>query len=176
MAHQQSKYPLPTGLTLHRDQFFSFCVPRHWRKLHWTDQREGVIYVPDLTDLFTFLAVDVQELGMCVYPSDLDTLAENFFEAIQHMPEGCIDTHHKQVMGGQLELEAKYLFREQGRICQRWTRVFYHQTRQIMVTAQGATPEKYNFWLPCFFEIMTTTTIYNQAPNAVLRQPSASSV
>ena len=46
--------------------------------------------------------------------------------------------------------------------------MFYDGTHQIMMTAQGASPDKYAYWLPLFFEAMMTAKIYCTKSKAVL--------
>jgi hypothetical protein len=44
--------------------------------------------------------------------------------------------------------------------------VYYQDDRQIAITAQGATPDKYDYWLPWFFEAMMTTKIHREKPTS----------
>jgi hypothetical protein len=162
--HAHQEYPAVTGLIWHRDQYYSFFIPIDWHKMAWPDDREGVIYGPDATDPLTVFAVDIKDLGTLITADDLDVLAAGFFEGIEQLPESEIEHRDQRVTGKLLELEAKYRFREQGETRKRWVRVFYNGTRQIAMTAQGATTEKYDYWLPWFFEAMMTADIHNQKP------------
>jgi hypothetical protein len=99
-----------------------------------------------------------------VTADDLEILAEGFFQSIEQLPECEIESRDQKVAGAQPELEAKYTFCDQGQRRKRWIRMFYHQTRQIAMTAQGATPEKYDYWLPWFFEAMMTAKVHSEKP------------
>ncbi|MBN1284527.1 MAG: hypothetical protein JXB47_03935 [Anaerolineae bacterium] len=132
--------------------------------MHWSDDRTGVIYGPDPADPFTVFAVDLKDLGTLVTAADLDALAEGLFGSIERLPASEIETREQKATGKLLELEAKYTFCEQGETRKCWKRVFYHETRQIAMTAQGATPEKYDYWLPLFFEAMMTANVHNVKP------------
>jgi len=168
MAEQARKeYPSAKGLLWYRDQYYSFFVPNHWHQFHWADGREGVIYGPDPADPLTVFAVDIQDLGTPITGDDLDILAEGFFETIERLPGSAIEHRQQKATGRLLELEAKYRFEEEGATRKRWARVFYSQTRQIAMTAQGATPEKYDYWLPWFFEAMMTAKIHNEKPTSI---------
>lgn len=158
------KYPAIKGLRWHRDPYFSFYIPNDWHTFHWADEREGVIYGPDADDPYTIFAVDLKDLGTNITGDDLDILAEGFFESIESLPDCVIESRKQKVTGKLLELEAKYTYTEQGQTRKRWVRQFYHYTRQIAMTAQGATPEKYDYWLPLFFEAMMTATVHNSKP------------
>jgi hypothetical protein len=158
------KYPAVKGLTWHRDQYYSFFVPMDWHIFRWSDGRQGAIYGPDSADPLTIFAVDVKDLGTALTPSDLNILAEGFFESIAQLPQVNIEHRDQKVAGKLLELEAKYIFSEADETRKRWVRLFYHETRQITMAAQGATPEKYDYWLPWFFEAMMTAQVHNQKP------------
>ncbi len=160
----QKQYPAIKGLTWHRDQYYSFYTPLDWHRFYWADDRQGEIHGPDPDDPLTVFAVDVKDLGTQVTADDLDVLAEGFFESIEQLPESHIEFRDQKTAGSQLKLETKYTFREQGETRKCWVRVFYHGTRQIAMTAQGATPEKYDYWLPWFFEAMMTAQVHSTKP------------
>ena len=165
MAGQaQKEYPAIKGLTWYREEYYSFFVPLDWHKLDWSDDREGVVYAPDVDDPQTVFAVYINTFDTLFTPDDLDPLSEGFLESIAQLPDSEIESHHQKIAGKQLEVEAKYSFREDGEIRRRWVRMCYHQTRQIVMTAQGATLEKYDYWLPIFFETMMTARIHNHKP------------
>jgi hypothetical protein len=163
MAVQFNKiYPAVHGLIWHRDRYYSFFIPNNWFKLDWSDDREGVIYAPDPRDPYTVFAVSLKDLGITVTADDLDILAEGFFESIEALAEADIEYSNQRATDRLLELEAKYTFCEQGEIRKRWVRVFFRGRHQIVMTAQGAAPEKYDYWLPYFFEAMMTAQIHNK--------------
>ena len=163
-SKSQKQYPVIKGLTWHRDNYYSFYVPIDWHRFAWSDDRQGVIYGPDPDDPSTVFAVFFKDLGTPITADDLDVLAGAFFETIGGLPESNIEARHQKVTGRLLELEAKYTFQEGGETRKCWGRVLYHETRQIAMTAQGATPEKYDYWLPVFFEAMMTAEIHTKRP------------
>jgi len=162
-ARQQ--YPAITGLTWHRHRYYSFFTPVDWHPFTWPDGSEGDIYGPDSNDPLTVFAVSLQDLGTRLTADDLDTVAEGFFGTIEQLPEVCIEVREQKMVGKLLELEAKYTFVEQGETRKRWTRVFYHESRQVTMTGQGATVQKYDYWLPIFFQAMMTARVHNQKPS-----------
>lgn len=164
-SHAPKQYPPIKGLRWHRDQYYSFFIPDDWYQCDWSDDRTGVIYAPEETDLQTVFAVDIKDLGTRIEPEDLDVLAEAFFESIHQLPQAALESQGQRVAGRQLELEAKYTFEEQGQTRKRWVRVFYLGQWQIAMTAQGATPEKYQYWLPWFFQAMMTAKVHYSKPN-----------
>jgi hypothetical protein len=160
------RYPTVKGLTWHRHQYYSFFTPMDWHLFAWADDRQGEIYGPDPNDPSTVFSVAIKALGTSITADDLDVLSEGFVEAIEQLPESNITARSQKVVGKLIELEAKYTFREQGETRKCWVRVFYHETRQIAMMAQGATPEKYDYWLPMFFEAMMTARIHSKKPEA----------
>ncbi len=162
-THKQ--YPAIKGLTWHRDRYYSFFAPMDWHRFVWPDEQYGEIYGPDPDDPSTVFGVVLQDLGTAPTPDDLDVLAEGFFETIESLPEVTIESRSQEVIGGLLLLETKYTCREGGDIHKRWVRVYYHETRQITMLAQGSTPETYDYWLPMFFESMMTARVHNTKPD-----------
>lgn len=164
MTTPQKQYPVIKGLTWHRNRYYSFFLPIDWLRFTWSDDRQGEVYGPDPNDPFTTFSVDMKDLGIVVSADDLEALAEGFFEAVERLPDAAIEMRQQKVTGRVLELEARYTFCDQGQTRKCWVRVFYHITRQITMTAQGATPEKYDYWLPIFFEAMMTANVHNEKP------------
>jgi hypothetical protein len=160
----QNFYPAIQGLTWHRTQYYSFFLPMNWHPFVWTNGRDGKLFGPDPNDPATIFAVDLLDLGVPVTAADLAALAEGFFEGIEHLPAANIESRQQTVIGRIIHLEAQYTFQEQGMLRKRWTRLFYDETRQITMTAQGASPEKYHYWLPWFFEAMMTAKIHRHFP------------
>ena len=156
--------PAFKGLSWHRNQYYSFFIPLDWHQFEWGDNREGVIYGPDPADPHTIFAVEVTDAGFQIKPDDLDALAEGFFTGIENLPDVEIENRDQRVVGAMVALEAKYTYRDQDIVRKRWTRVLYHQTRQVALTAQGATSEKYHYWLPMFNEAMMTAKVHNTMP------------
>ncbi len=165
MDSSPRQYPAIKGLAWHRAQYYSFFAPIDWQPFSWPDDRAGEIYGPDPDDPLTVFSVAVQDLGTAIASEDLDTLADGFFETIEQMPESDIEVRDQQATDMPLMLEAKYTFRDQQDTRKCWVRVFYHGTRQITMTAQGATVEKYNYWQPLFFEAMMTARVHTQKPD-----------
>lgn len=164
----QKQYPSIRGLTWHRHQYYSFFTPIDWHRFEWADDSEGEIYGPDPEDPTTLFAVALYHLNTTVTAADLDILAEGFFEAIQQLPQAQIEAQDQRIAGKQLELEVKYTFVEQEETRKRWVRVFYHETRQITMTAQGTTPNRYDYWLPMFFQAMMTAKVHSEKPSLSL--------
>lgn len=165
MTNQTTKRrPVFKGLRWHREQYFSFFIPVDWSRFNWQDDRQGALYGPSADDAHTIFAVELQDLGFPISDDDLDDLFDGFLTGIQQLPGVEIESSEKRVAGALVSLEAKYTFLENETTRKRWVRVLYHNTRQIAFTAQGATPEIYDYWLPMFFEAMMTAKVHSTLP------------
>jgi hypothetical protein len=156
--------PVFKGLRWHREQYFSFFVPVDWHRFNWQDDRQGALYGPSADDAHTVFAADLRDLGFTVAAADLDDLFEGFMAGIQQLPGVEIELSDKRVVGKLITLEAKYIFTDDEMTRKRWVRVLYHGTRQIAFTAQGATPDTYDYWLPMFYEAMMTARVHSTLP------------
>lgn len=165
--NKETKKPTPSfkGLNWHREQYYSFFIPIDWHKGNWHDDRTGIICSPSQEDNYTLFAVEVNDLGTTLTADDLPYLSKGFLDGIKNLPESKIDSKKEAVTGKLLQLEAKYTFLEDGQTRKRWVRVFYQGTRQTTVTAQGATVEAYDYWLPMFNEAMMTINVHNTMPD-----------
>ena len=168
MTDQATKRrPVFKGLTWHREQYFSFFIPVDWPRFDWQDERQGVLFGPSADDAHTIFAVELRDLEFSISDDDLDDLFDGFLTSIQHLPGVDIELSEKRVTGEQKQLEAKYTFIEDEMTRKRWVRVLYHGTHQIAFTAQGATPETYDYWLPMFYQAMMTAKIHSTIPRDV---------
>jgi hypothetical protein len=158
--------PAFKGLFWQKSQYYSFFRPTDWHEFQWADGREGIILGPNVDDPLTVFAVELTDLGMTTTPDDFDDLDAGFIEGIEQLPGYELEDHQTWVQGSIICLAAKYTYLEDDIRRKRWVRVFYQDNRQIVMTAQGATVETYDYWLPMFYEAMMTTKIHRFAPKA----------
>lgn len=164
--------PVFKGLSLHKEPYlgFSFFRPIDWHQFDWLDERQGVLFGPNTADNTTLFGVAVQDLGMEVTAEDMPDLYAGFIEAIEQLAESRIAWQEQWKIGGLIGIEAKYTYRDGDKTRKRWVRVLYQDTRQITVTAQGATVADYDYWLPMFYESLMTFRIYT-SPGYKRQQP-----
>lgn len=167
-TNEQQQRPSFKGLNWYREDYFSFFVPMDWQKVQPQAGRQGVIFIPPTDDMHTLYAVDVVDLGTKITSDDLPYLSTGFLDGIKNLPNRKIETKGEKVVGKQIHLEAKYTFEEDGETRKRWVRVFYDDTRQVTVTAQGKTVDAYEYWLPMFFEAMMTVKVHHAVPDSPL--------
>lgn len=157
--------PVFRGLKWHRHENFSFFIPIDWNEFSWNDGREGVVYGPDAEDDQTLFAAQVVDLGFAITKDDEQAVAEGFFGAIQALPAVEIEEREQEVLyGPRIHLQARYCFNDGDRRRKRWVRGLYRHNFQVLLTAQGATPQKFQYWLPMFFEAMMTAGVHHTKP------------
>lgn len=159
---QRPERPAFYGLTWQRDTHFSFMRPNTWHQFEWLDDRQGVLFGPTPEDTHTLFAVDVKDIGIHVDADDLPDLEAGFLDGIANLQESEIEWRDTWKAGAVMGTEAKYTFREGAHVRKRWVRVLYQDSRQITVTAQGATVEEYHYWLPMFNEQMMTFKVHSK--------------
>ena len=157
--------PVFRGLKWHRHENFSFFIPIDWNEFSWNDGREGVVYGPDAEDDQTLFAAQVVDLGFAITKDDEQAVADGFFGAIEALPAVEIEEREQEVLyGPRIHLQARFCFNDGDRRRKRWVRGLYRHKYQVLLTAQGATPEKFQYWLPMFYEAMMTAGVHLTKP------------
>ena len=157
--------PVFRGLSWHRHDNYSFFIPLDWHEFTWDDGREGVVFGPDPDDDQTIFAAQFVDLGLDIRAEDEEAIAEGFFGAIESLPGADIESREQEVLyGPRIHLQARFCFDDGGQTRKRWVRGLYRHQFQVLLTAQGATPEKFHYWLPMFFEAMMTAGVHLQKP------------
>ena len=157
--------PVFRGLHWHRHDNYSFFIPIDWHEFSWDDGREGVVYGPDAEDDQTLFAAQLVDLGFEIKAEDAEAIAEGFFGAIEALPGVRIESREQEVLyGPRVHLQARYCFDDGEHRRKRWVRGLYRHHFQLLLTAQGATPEKFQYWLPMFYEAMMTAGVHLQKP------------
>ncbi len=164
MSTPHRPYPSIQGLTWHRTRYYSFFTPMNWHRFEWPDGRDGQVYGPDPDDPHTIAGVSLDHLDTTLTTDDLETVAEGFFGTLEQLPAVSFELRDQSVKGRVLMLEARFTYADHDAVRKRWVRVIYHHTRQVTFIAQGATPEKFAYWLPMFFELMATANVHNEMP------------
>lgn len=157
-----SQHAAHKDLSLYQDKYlgFSFFYPAAWHRFDWTDRRRGVLFGPQPADNATLFAVAIQELGTTITTKDLNDLKMGFLTGIARLSQSAIETQDQWKAGPVHCLEARYTFAEGDAVRKRWVRVLYQDTRQITLTAQGASVADYDVWLPLFHESMMTFRVH----------------
>jgi hypothetical protein len=147
------------GLVVYRHlgHRFSLLYPRDWQRVDVSeDAGGGVTFFPDPADPATFLRVQSQRFRLRVRPDDLPELRAGFLEGLRALPGLELEREEARATGDLLDLEARHRFGEDGAVRERWVRVLYQGRVQIGLSAQGASPAAFAYWLPMFNTAMRT--------------------
>ncbi len=157
--------PVFRGLHWHRHDNYSFFIPVDWHEFSRDDGREGAVYGPDAEDGQTLFAAQLVDLGFDITGEDAEAVAEGFFGSIEALPGVEIEAREQEVLfGPRIHLQARYCFDDGDHRRKRWVRGLYRHHFQVLLIAQGATPEKFRYWLPMFYEAMMTAGVHLQKP------------
>ena len=156
--------PAFTGLVVHHDPEFHFVllVPVGWQRLDLRGSSSGVFYAPDPKDLLTGLAIEAQDLGTPVQPTDLPALKGGLLAGVRGLSGSHIEQQEAEVVGDLLTLEARFTFYDGAAARKRWVRLLYQGHTQVRLIAQGASAHLFGYWEPMFFEAMRTVHFGDQ--------------
>ena len=153
-----NKGPVYTGETKYvsEEGGYAVWIPNNWRKIDMVDGHKGWIFTPYADRFDTCFACEKITLDFQVSTDDLQVLVEGFEEGIKSLPDAVIEEKKYNTGKMAVLLEAKFTFTENGQRRKRWVKsVYWHEANLIML-AQGATVEEYEYWLPMLFNTMNS--------------------
>lgn len=159
--HAENDTPSYTGLTKYTSEQdgYALWLPLGWNRFEMESGRRGMIFSPHPTFSDVGFSVDKTNLPYAVSKDDLPLLREGFQKGLANLPGAVIESLDEVVEEKILALEAKLTYLDQGQTKKRWIRIIYAGEAQLTLIAEGAPPEEFEYWLPMFYNIMTTMTI-----------------
>ncbi len=153
--------PRYRGIYKHVDQEggYSIWIPSDWRRLEMVDGHHGAIYTPYADRYDTCITTEKVILEHTVTRDDVDVLREGFTAGIESLHGVEIESQDETISKTLIAFEARFTFLEGEARRKRWTRVIYWGEGQLIVIAQGATPEEFDYWLPMFYNSLMTVEI-----------------
>ncbi len=153
--------PAYTGMFQYRceEGGFSIWLPTDWHKYDLDGERVGAIFSPYADDINTSLYFEKHNLKVKVREEDMDILREGFTQGIQALP-GVEILSQTESIGSLISVfEATYTFMDGDVRRKRWAKNIYWGRAQLVMIAQGRTPENYDYWKPMFYNAMVNTKI-----------------
>jgi hypothetical protein len=154
--------PFYTGMYLHNDDAggYTITVPTDWHKIPLKTGMVGMMFSPYADDINTSLLTQKNILKYKVNAEDMPLLREGFEKGIRALPGVEIDKIEASYSKTINVFDAVFSFLDGDVRRKRWVRNVYWAEGQLIIIAQGRTPEDYEYWLPMFFNIITTCDIH----------------
>ncbi len=158
MSQELLGAPAYTGQTMHHDKTGGFAVwiATDWRQLKMARNHRGFAFSPYPDDDNTFMLFEKHKLKYKVTADDLPLLREGFHQGIVNLPGAEIESEDEFFSNTINFFEARFTFLEGEIRRKRWVRTIYWGNGQLVIIAQGRTPEDFEYWLPMFYN-----TIFN---------------
>jgi len=150
--------PIYTGVTKHADNESGYAIwlPSDWTKFEMKKDHRGWIFSPYKEHFNTSFTVEKIKLKYEAEPKDLPILQKGFEEGIKALPGVEIESIKGEALKYFVILEARFTFLEGETRRKRWVKTLYWGNGQLLLIAQGETPEDFDYWLPMFFNTMMT--------------------
>ena len=150
--------PIYRGLTKHvdREGGYSLWLPSDWQRLEMADGRQGAIYTPHADRHDTCVSAEKCVLDYSVRPKDIPILRKGFAEGLSSLPGADIEWQDETLTSSLSIFEARFTFLEGEARRKRWVRVVYWGNGQLILIAQGTTPEEFEYWRPVFYNTLMT--------------------
>lgn len=158
---KQKDRPRYRGMKAHVDKEGGFVLwlPSDWRKIEMREGHQGVIFTPHEDRFDTCFMAEKHNLDYSVTEDDVPTLREGFRQGLESLPENDIEWQNEHITPTLKTFEARFTFLDDGQRRKRWVRTIYWAKGNLVLIAQGADPDEFEYWRPMFFNTMTTMEI-----------------
>jgi hypothetical protein len=161
VTEAQREGPWYTGMYAHRDQEngYTLVVPTEWKQIPMKKGLHGMMFSPYENEINTCIMTQKHKMRFKVKTSDLILLRDSFEQGIKDLPGAVIEKFDTSYSDTVNIFDATYTFLDGDVRRKRWTRNIYWGEAQLVVVAQGRTPEDFEFWLPMFYNSITTLSV-----------------
>ncbi len=148
--------PAYTGQNCHVDQpgGYKIWITSDWHQYKMKKNHRGFLFSPYPDDINTCMLFEKHKLKYAVTVDDLPMLREAFHQGIVDLPGVEIESEDESLSDSISFFEARFTFLDGDQRRKRWVRNVYWGKGQLVVIAQGRTPEDFEYWLPMFFNTM----------------------
>jgi hypothetical protein len=161
VAEETREGPFYTGMYNQVDKAggYSIVIPTEWNRLPLKKSIKGMMFSPYADDVNTSILTQKRKLKFAVTADDLLMLRDGFEEGIKALPGYEIETMEASYSTSINFFDARFTFLEGDVRRKRWVRNIYWAESQLIITAQGRTVEDFDYWLPMFFNSITTCSL-----------------
>ena len=138
---------------------YAIWIPSDWRKIKMTNGHKGTIYTPLAEGYDTCISTEKVVLDYSITDDDIPILREGFNAGLASLPGIEIESQDEAITPTLKLFEARFTFLEGDIRRQRWLRVVYWGDGQLIMMAQGETPEEFEYWLPMFYNALMTVEL-----------------
>jgi hypothetical protein len=138
---------------------YGLWLPSDWYPTSMGNAHQGVIFSPYPGDIYTAFIVEKYLLDGSVSLDDLPALQAGFEGCIQSLPGVEIESLTYTPTDTLIMLEARYSYLDGVVRRERWVREVYWNEAMLVLVAQGATVDEFEYWLPMFYNTMVTVTV-----------------
>ena len=125
----------------------SFRVPSDWSRAELDDDRNGMMFLPDIDDPDTHLSFWVSKLEQPIKQEDQADLRDGIAKGLESLPNCVVESESDDSYGNLIKFERIFTYGEDLRRKRRsW--YLYVDEWALVIAYQGATPEHYEYWLP----------------------------
>lgn len=161
MPHQLKNGPVYRGIKGYRDKEGGFVVwiPDNWVSTKLNPGHHGMLFSPYADDYNTSLLVEKHKLPYSVTEEDIPVLLAGFHEGMKALPGVEVEETSESLSSSINIFDARFSFLDGDVRRKRWVRNVYWGDGQLVIIAQGRTLEDFEYWLPMFFNTMTTAEV-----------------
>lgn len=161
MPEELNGFPAYTGVAQHsiKNGGFNIWVPSDWHETRLKRGHRGFLFSPYPDDINTSILLEKKKLQVSVTPEDIDILREGFHADIRALPGVEIELLEESLSATVNVFDSRFTFLEGENRRKRWVRNIYWGEAQLIVIAQGRTPQDFEYWLPMFYNSITTLQV-----------------
>jgi hypothetical protein len=145
MAEELNGQPAFTGVALHNDKQggFSIWVASDWYEIKLKRNHRGFLFSPYPDDINTSILIEKKKLKIQITLQDTDLIRESFHADIRALPGVEVEFLDEKLTETIIVFDARFTFMEGENRRKRWVRNIYWGDGQLVVIAQGRTPEDF---------------------------------
>jgi len=153
--------PAYIGMRMHIDKKggYGAWLPSDWTQLKLKRGHFGMLFSPYKDDINTSILFEKHKLKVSVTKDDMEVLREGFHDGIKALSGVEIESLEENLSDTINVFDARFTFLEGENRRKRWVRNIYWGEGQLVVIAQGRTVQDFDYWLPMFFNTITTIKI-----------------
>lgn len=157
---QTHKVPTFIGATLYNDpaHLFSFWYPSDWHIMKVGDSGHQVIIAPGSGSLSTSFSMEVHDLESPSQPDDMEIMHDAIVTGLSQLKNCQVSEQNSFRETHRYGYEFSYTFEHEGETRKRRAILYYRDRWQYSLVCQGRTPQVFDYWLPVWNFIVSTSS------------------